>query len=303
MKRGLKNPDKYGSGEGGKMIDFHTHIGKVFYGRKVLTAKKLVETMDKYGIKKSVVLPIENPEETHWYSTTDYVLRNCKRYSDRLIPFCNVDPRRGLNNGKDNYLGKIIENYVKKGCKGFGEVLANLKFNDKKMKFIYKICGELSIPVLFHLGGVPGRSKIGLTDKIGLPFMEDILNEFPDTIFVAHGPGWWAEISGDVKSEDRDAYPKGPVEKEGKVVYLLENYPNMFADLSAGSGYNALTRDNDFGVEFLNRCYKKLLFATDYLFVDQEIPIVNYIKKVKIPESKRKRIIENNARELLNLEG
>jgi len=284
------------------MIDFHTHIGKIFYGKKVLTAKKLVETMDKYGIKKSVVLPIENPEETHWYSTTDYVLRNCKKYPDKLIPFCDVDPRRGSNNGKDSYLGKIIEGYVEKGCKGFGEVLANLKFNDKRMKVIYKICGELSLPIVFHLGGVSGRSKMGLTDKIGLPFIESVLNEFPDTIFVAHGPGWWAEISSDVKPEDRDGYPKGLIKKEGKVVYLLENYPNMFADLSAGSGYNALTRDGDFGIEFLNRCYKKLLFATDYLYSGQENPIIDYIKNVKISGSKRKRIMEDNAKELLKME-
>jgi len=116
------------------------------------------------------------------------------------------------------------------------------------------------------------------------------LSFLPHLLFVSQEP------------EDRDSYPKGPVKKEGKVVYLLENYPNIFADLSAGSGYNALTRDNDFGVEFLNRCYKKLLFATDYLFVDQEMPIIDYVKKVKIPESKRKKIIENNARELLKLE-
>ena len=32
------------------MIDFHTHIGKIFYGSKPLTARKLVETMDKNGI-------------------------------------------------------------------------------------------------------------------------------------------------------------------------------------------------------------------------------------------------------------
>ena len=283
------------------MIDFHTHIGKIFYGRKVLTAKKLVETMDKYGIKKSVVLPIENPEETHWYSTTEYVLRNCKKYSDRLIPFCNVDPRRGNNDGKDNYIGKVIEEYVKKGCKGFGEILANLPFNDERMKQIYKICGKLKIPLLFHLGGVPGISRMGLTDEIGLPFVESILNEFPETIFIAHGPGWWAEISEDVKPEERDAYPKGPVEKEGKVVYLLENYPNIYADLSAGSGYNALTRDKEFGIEFLKRCYKKLLFATDYLYVGQPLPIIDYLKEVKIPKRMKEFIFKKNALKILNI--
>ncbi|HOV21161.1 MAG TPA: amidohydrolase family protein [bacterium] len=285
------------------MIDFHTHIGKCFYGRKILTGKKLVKKMDELGIEKSVILPIENPEETQWYSTTDYILRVSKRYKERLIPFCNVDPRRGMNNGEDPYIGKMIEEYVKKGCNGFGEVLANLEFNDKRMKYIYRICGELKLPVLFHLGGVPGKSTIGLTDKLGLPFMEEVLSEFPETLFIAHGPGWWAEISSDVKEKDRDGYPKGKIEKAGKVCYLLENYPNIYADLSAGSAYNALTRDNDFGIEFLKKHYRKLLFATDYLSVGQELEIVDYMKNVKIPEEIKKMVTKENAKKILKMEG
>jgi predicted TIM-barrel fold metal-dependent hydrolase len=283
------------------MIDYHVHIGKIFYGRKPLTPKRLIKKMDEIGIEKAVILPIENPEETHWYNTSENVLKVCKKYKERLIPFCNVDPRRGLNSENEKFIFNLIEEYVKKGAKGFGEILANLRFNDKRMKNIYKACGELKISIVFHLGGVPERSTIGLTDEIGLPYMEEILNEFPNTIFVAHGPGWWAEISGDVKPEDRDSYPKGKIEKEGKVQYLLKNYPNIYADLSAGSAYNALTRDSEYGIEFLNKFYNKLLFATDYLYPEQELPIVEYMKNVNISEDKKKKIFYENAKKLLNI--
>ncbi|HOK57007.1 MAG TPA: amidohydrolase family protein [bacterium] len=283
------------------MIDYHVHIGKIFYGRNPLTPKKLIETMNKYGIEKSIILPIENPEETHFYLTTDYVLKICKKYREKLIPFCNVDPRRGKNNEKEERIEKIIEEYVKKGAKGFGEVLANLQFNDKRMKNIYRACGDLKLSIVFHLGGVPGNSTIGLTDEIGLPYIEEVLNEFPDTIFVAHGPGWWAEISGDVTAEERNSYPKGKIKKEGKVQYLLHNYPNMYADLSAGSGYNALTRDIEYGIEFLNKFYNKLLFATDYLYPEQELPIIDYLKNLNITEEKKKKIFYENAKKLLNI--
>ncbi len=283
------------------MIDYHVHIGKIFYGRKPLTPKKLIKTMDENGIEKAVILPIENPEKTHWYNTSDNVLKVCKKYKDRLIPFCNVDPRRGLNSENEKYIFNLIEEYVKKGAKGFGEILANLKFNDKRMKNIYKACGDLKISIVFHLGGVPDMSNIGLTDEIGLPYMEEVLNEFPNTIFVAHGPGWWAEISGDVTPEDRTTYPKGKIEKEGKVQYLLSNYPNIYADLSAGSAYNALTRDSEYGIEFLNKFYNKLLFATDYLHPDQELSIVDYLKNVNISEEKKKMIFYKNAKKLLNI--
>jgi predicted TIM-barrel fold metal-dependent hydrolase len=283
------------------MVDYHVHIGKIFYGRKPLTPKRLIKKMDEIGIEKAVILPIENPEETHWYNTSENVLKVCKKYKERLIPFCNVDPRRGLNSENEKFIFNLIEEYVKKGAKGFGEILANLKFNDKRMKNIYKACGELKISIVFHLGGVPERSKIGLTDEIGLPYIEEVLNESPNTIFVAHGPGWWAEISGDVKPEDRDKYPKGKIEKEGKVQYLLKNYPNIYADLSAQSAYNALTRDSEYGIEFLNKFYNKLLFATDYLYPEQELPIVEYMKNVNISEDKKKMIFYENAKKLLNI--
>jgi predicted TIM-barrel fold metal-dependent hydrolase len=283
------------------MIDYHVHIGKIFYGRKPLTPKRLIKKMDEAGIEKAVILPIENPEETHWYNTSDNVLKVCKKYKERLIPFCNVDPRRGLNSENEKFIFNLIEEYLKKGAKGFGEILANLRFNDKRMKNIYKACGELKISIVFHLGGVPEKSTIGLTDEIGLPYIEEVLNEFPDAVFVAHGPGWWAEISGDVKPEDRDSYPKGKIEKEGKVQYLLKNYPNIYADLSAQSAYNALTRDPEYGIEFLNKFYNKLLFATDYLFPEQELPIIRYLKEVNIPEEKKKKIFSENAKKLLKI--
>jgi predicted TIM-barrel fold metal-dependent hydrolase len=44
---------------------------------------------------------------------------------------------------------------------------------------------------------------------------------------------------------------------------LLADYENMYADLSAGSGLGALSRDEEFTRGFLQRHRKKLLFATD----------------------------------------
>ena len=76
------------------IIDVHVHIGKLVHAKPALTAGRLLRMMDELGIDKAVVLPIENPEEVDYYVTTDEVLRKCKRHLDRLIPFCNVDPRR-----------------------------------------------------------------------------------------------------------------------------------------------------------------------------------------------------------------
>ena len=43
----------------------------------------------------------------------------------------------------------------------------------------------------------------------------------------------------------------------------LAEYPNIYGDLSAGSGLGALTRDPAFGKDFVLRHRSKLLWATD----------------------------------------
>ena len=43
----------------------------------------------------------------------------------------------------------------------------------------------------------------------------------------------------------------------------MRRYPNLWADISAGSGHNALTRDRAFGLAFLDEFQDKLLFGTD----------------------------------------
>jgi predicted TIM-barrel fold metal-dependent hydrolase len=43
----------------------------------------------------------------------------------------------------------------------------------------------------------------------------------------------------------------------------LSDYANMFGDLSAGSGLNALTRDEEFTRGFLERHQDKLVYGSD----------------------------------------
>ena len=280
-----------------KMIDTHAHLGKVIYGEDPLTPENLIKFMDKYGIEKSVILPLINPEEEHYYYTTEQALEGCRKYPDRFIPFVNVDPRRGSNDGNFDFY-PLIKEYVDMGCKGFGEILANLPTNDKRMKGIYKACGELEIPVLpdFRFAD----STNGVIEPLGMPYLEEVLKEFPQTIFIGHGPSFWAEISAEVIGI-RDYYPKGEVKKPGRVDYLLEKYPNLYADLSAMSGYNAMARDLDNAKRFLEKHHRKLFFGTDR-FVRRETPlIIELLNSIGLSASIRERIFRKNAEELLKL--
>jgi len=54
-----------------------------------------------------------------------------------------------------------------------------------------------------------------------------------------------------------------PVLTGGITDRLLRDYPNIYADHSAGSGLTALTRDEEHAIGFLQRHQDQLLFGTD----------------------------------------
>ncbi|HEX30169.1 TPA: amidohydrolase [Candidatus Poribacteria bacterium] len=277
----------------GDLIDIHTHLGEVIYGdprRRPLTAQQLVDTMNRIGIDKSVLLPLDSPEASDAYFTVDAALRARDMFPERLIPFCCVDPRR--SNPK-----RRIERYKEMGCVGFGEHKVGMPIDDPRNVEIYRICGELGLPVLIHMDHLI-RPRLNW-DEPGLPRLRRLAEELPDTIFIMHGPGWWSEISAEV--EEGVGYPKGPVKRGGAADLILQECPNVYADLSAGSGYNALTRDPEFTKEFLERNWNKLLFGTDYLHAGQPLPIVDLIHKLPIDEEKARAIRCENAKKLLKL--
>lgn len=278
------------------MIDFHAHLGKVIHGYPPLTAEKLLRFMDAHGIAKSVVLPLIAPEEEDYYYTTEQALEDCARHPDRLIPFANMDPRRGSNDGKYDFY-PVLKEYADMGCKGFGEILANLATNDPRMKGIYRACGRLGFPVVFDFR----LRTVGVIEPVGMPWLEECLREFPETIFVGHGPAWWAEISADVTEEDKKGYPKGPIRPPGRIEHLLEAYPNMHADLSAMSAYNALSRDMEVTKRFLAKHYRKLLFGTDR-FVREEDPLmIDLIRNAGLPPHMEEAIFTTNAERMIKL--
>jgi len=58
-------------------------------------------------------------------------------------------------------------------------------------------------------------------------------------------------------------YPKGRIKPGGLVDKLLADYSNIYGDLSADSGLNAITRDPEFSRGFLERHSRKLIWGSD----------------------------------------
>jgi predicted TIM-barrel fold metal-dependent hydrolase len=88
---------------------------------------------------------------------------------------------------------------------------------------------------------------------------------------------------------------------------LLSDYPNIYGDLSAGSGLNALTRDEEHAREFLIRHQDKLLFGSDCIDSFGTGPkciganIIAEIKKLCPEKRIRRKLFSTNAEKLFRL--
>ena len=160
------------------------------------------------------------------------------------------------------------------------------------------------LPLTFHVAPQAG-SYYGFIDEVGLPRLEKVLRAFDKLKFLGHSQPFWAEIGTNVvQNGQRVPYPKGPV-TPGRVVELMRAYPNLLGDLSAGSGYGAISRDPEFGHRFMEEFQDRLYWGTDVANVPQELPIVDYFGKLKadglISEAAYEKITWKNANRLLGL--
>ncbi|MBS0261434.1 MAG: amidohydrolase family protein [Planctomycetes bacterium] len=278
----------------GRYVDVHTHLGQTWNSTEPLSATGLLKWMDENDIAQSVVLPLTSPESSSFLLTSDFVLQETKPYRDRLVPFCSVDPRTSYTGGQKG-LVSMLKRWVDLGAKGFGEHKPGVKMDDPRNMALYAACQELELPVLFHLDEQRNM------DAPGLPGLAKALQEHPKTVFIGHGPGWWASISGEVKQADLAGYPGGPVAPGGAIDTLMEKFPNLFGDLSAGSGAGAITRDPKFGRDFLIRRADRLMFGTDYLSPGQKVPQIDLFRQIDLPAEVASQVFRDNARRVLKL--
>ena len=266
------------------------------------TSDQVLARYDEIGIERGALLPLIGPEVYLPQSNED-IIDMCERSGGRLIPFCNIDPR-GMTNAPNAPFGDWLRHYRDRGCKGIGEVMPNLPFEDPRCQNLFKHVEEVGFPFIFDISSRIGGTY-GFYDDAGLPQLERTLQRFPKLIILGHGPAYWAEMGQLETPPDRGGYPTYPIKEEGAVPKLFRRYPNMYGDLSAGSGYNALARDPEYAVQFLNEFQDRLLFGTDICTADAELPLASFLLKLKekgkIDETAFEKIARGNAVQLLEL--
>jgi predicted TIM-barrel fold metal-dependent hydrolase len=182
--------------------------------------------------------------------------------------------------------------------------MPNLPFLDPRCQNLFKHVQDVGLPLTFDISHKIG-GDYGFYDDPGLPQLEETLRKFPKLRILGHGPAFWAEIGKLETPADRIGYPSYRFEEEGVVPKLLRRYENMLGDLSAGSGYNAFIRNPDYAVSFINEFQDKLFFGTDICSPTQDLPMGDFLIKLKedgaITEDVFAKVARKNAEKLLEL--
>jgi predicted TIM-barrel fold metal-dependent hydrolase len=225
------------------MIDCHLHVGQ---GDR--TAEETLDHCRGIGADAAWILALEAREKpNNLYFPTDDVMALYEQAPGMVLPFCSVDPR-------DGDALKRIEAYATAGCRGFGDHAPAVAIDDEQSKQVYKLCGELHLPVVLRM--------IEYQCNYNCLNLPEVLAEFPQTIFVAHGPSFWSYI--EMAPDPPDGYPEGPIRETGPALEWLEQFPNLYASLAGQAGLNALTRDAAFAREvLLGKFSARLLFGTE----------------------------------------
>ncbi len=147
-----------------------------------------------------------------------------------------------------------IERYLRRGAVMIAEQKFGVDCDSAEMQEIYRLAETHRVPVLMHW-----QFKMY---NYGFERFHRMLEKFPRVAFLGHAQTWWANIDRN-HADQSVLYPKGPVTAGGLTDRYLTDYPNMFADLSAGSGLNALTRDEEFTRDFLTRHQDQLVYGSD----------------------------------------
>lgn len=222
------------------ILDFHCHT--LHLGR---TNKQLVAHQAAIGVTKTVLLP-----GAGWLleriGGNEHCAALAETNPDHFVLFANAD------SGEDDAVG-TLDTWLKGDARGIGEQKFKVPVDGKEMRRIFDLAREHKAPVLVHFEHE--------MYNLGIRNFSKVLKEYHDVTFLGHAQTWWGNIGADL--DQTDMYPTGPVKPGGLTDQLLADYPNIYGDLSAGSGRNAITRDEDFARGFVERHQDKLVWGSD----------------------------------------
>jgi len=291
-----------------RIVDAHQHV---FWNS--LDDHGLVKDIEEHGIDLTWLLTWEiAPDEDNRFLHADLnpaVLRADGTHPGILL--------QDLLRARDHYPGLFLLGYCPHplagdapallraavamyGVRVCGEWKFRTLIDDPRSLELFRTAGELKLPVVIHLdvpylANVEGEFVYDERWYGGtIENLERALKACPETNFIGHAPGFWREISGDAATASA-RYPKGPVVTGGGLYGLFDRNPNLYADLSGGSGRFALQRDPQHALRFIERYQDRLLFGRD--LYGQELH--QFLQTLGLPEAIEAKIYSGNAERLV----
>lgn len=237
------------------IIDIHQHTT---YRER--TTAQLIAHQKAMGVTQTILLPAGSPVSRS--STADGKHNGLGGVgaggNETALVMSRQYPKEfffGANEVTDLPEARVeIAKYLDLGGIIIGEQKFGVECDSAESQLLYELAAEYKVPILLHFQHE--------AYNLGFERFHKMLEKFPKTTFIGHAQTWWANIDKN-HADQKVLYPKGTVTAGGLTDRYLADYPNMFADMSAGSGLNALTRDEDHARGFLDRHQSKILFGSD----------------------------------------
>jgi predicted TIM-barrel fold metal-dependent hydrolase len=268
------------------IIDIHQHTH--YSGR---TDSQLIAHQEAMGVTQTVLLPAGRLYGLDAEcGRNDTVVALSRKFPKRFVFFANEIP--DIPEARDE-----ITRYLRMGAIGIGEQKFRVPCDSEEFQAIAEIAQEFKVPILMHFWENDYN--------FGIERFHKTLEKFPKVNFIGHAQSWWGNI--DAKHDQKIMYPTGKVTAGGISDRLLSDYPNMFGDLSAGSGLNALTRDEEHTRAFFVRHQEKLLFGSDCNDTIgrgkgcQGAQIIAAVRKLSASREIERKLLYANAKKLLKL--
>ena len=224
------------------VIDIHQHTN--YSGR---SDAELIAHQRTMGVTKTVLLPAGSKFGLAVDAGgNDTVVALARKHPKQFVYFANEVP--DLDEAVP-----VIRRYLKSGAIGIGEQKFAVDIDSTHLDRIARLASEFHVPVLLHFQHDAYNTHFERFYRV--------LDKYPRVNFIGHAQTWWANI--DKGADQSVLYPKTKVRPGGMTDNYLSDYPNCYADMSAGSGLNALLRDEDHARDFLKRHSKKLLYGSD----------------------------------------
>ena len=283
-----------------KKIDIHAHViyFKDYTPGVFCSPQEQIKYYDELGIEKGVIQPLLN-------KTNQEAIASVREFPERFSWFCNLDSSITGYENNDSIIKKI-EFYKNFDVKGVGEFSPNVYFDDERVDNLFSILEDYNLPILFHIDSRSNR-PYGIIDEYGLPRLEKMLKKHKNLKFIGHSQPFWSHISKDLDPKNIEIGEDGKV-IPGRITELMREYENLYCDISAGSGKEAITRDREHAVSFFTEFSDRIFFGTDFCPAVLEIntkPMINFIDELlasgEICEDVYKKIVRENAIRILKV--